>query len=284
MSDEGGERDGVRESEKPVDLTRERESFVRQFIRRGVELTEGLIEENERLRARLAALEEENGLLRAQIASDDAIRDLLRKVETLERERRELLDRSSRLEESSRETQDKHFQVEQELHDLANLYIASSHLHSTLSVRGVMRHLCELLQQLVGAEVFAIYLRAGERLIPLGADGVELAALPSLHPAEGVLGEVLLTGLPRIAETPQPAGSLEAPVAAIPLMARDVSVGAIAIASVFEQKSSWAEVDRELFHLLGSQAATALIAANLYSREAGVHEALAGLVDRLTLT
>ena len=84
MDDDGGEREETRESEKPVDLTRERESFVRQFIRRGVELTEGLLEENERLRTRIEQLQEQNGLLRAQIASDDAIRDLLRKIETLE--------------------------------------------------------------------------------------------------------------------------------------------------------------------------------------------------------
>ncbi len=279
MDDDGRERS--RESEKPVDLTRERESFVRQFIRRGVELTEGLLEENERLRARIDELAEQNALLRAQIASDDAIRDLLRKIESLETERRELLERSSTLEATTKQKDDRNLEVEQELHDLANLYIASSHLHSTLSVRGVMRHLGELLQQLVGAEVFAIWLVRGDRVVPIGADGVALDALAPQHLAEGVIGEVLLTGLPRIADRPQPGGTIEAPIAAIPLMVRDQAVGAITIASVFEQKSGWAAVDRELFHLMGTHAAPALIAANLYSRETGAHEALAGLLEQL---
>ncbi|MCA9607460.1 MAG: GAF domain-containing protein [Sandaracinaceae bacterium] len=284
MDDDGGEREETRESEKPVDLTRERESFVRQFIRRGVELTEGLLEENERLRTRIEQLQEQNGLLRAQIASDDAIRDLLRKIETLESERRELLDRSTKLEETTKQSEDRNSEVEQELHDLANLYIASSHLHSTLSSRGVMRHLCELLQQLVGAEVFAIYLVRGERVVPIGADGVALDTLEPLAPGEGIVGEVMLTGMPRILDEPQPRGTLEAPVAAIPLMVRDVAVGAITVASVFEQKSAWAAVDRELFHLMGSHVATALIAANLYAREPGAREALTGLVEQLNLT
>lgn len=277
------EDDRTRESEKPVDLTRERESFVRQFIRRGVELTEGLLEENERLREQLDAATEQNALLRAQIASDDAIRDLLRKIETLESERRALLERSSELEATSQQSADRNLEVEQELHDLANLYIASSHLHSTLSARGVMRHLSELLQQLVGAEVFAIWLVRGERIVPIGADGVALGSLAALQKGEGVVGEVLLTGLPRIAEAPQPGGTLEAPIAAIPLMVRDVGVGAITIATVFEQKPAWAAVDRELFHLMGTHAGPALIAANLYSREPGAHEALKGLLEQLDL-
>lgn len=283
MDDGGDQEDRKRESDKPVDLTRERESFVRQFIRRGVELTEGLLEENERLREQLDALSEQNGLLRAQIASDDAIRDLLRKIETLEAERRALLERSSELEAHTKESEDRNTEVEQELHDLANLYIASSHLHSTLSVRGVMRHLCELLQQLVGAEIFVIWLVKGERVVPLCADGVPFDGLSALAKGEGAVGEVLLTGIPRIADAPQPGGSLDAPVAAIPLMVRDVAVGAITVASVFEQKTAWAAVDRELFHLMGSHAGPALIAANLYSREPGAHEALVGLLDHLDL-
>jgi len=280
MDDESEQR-GRRESDLPVDLSQERESFVRQFMRRGMELTEGLLEENKRLHEQLEELQQQNARLRAQIASDDAIRDLLTKIEALEHERRQLLDKSTELEENKRRSEHRNVEIEQELHDLANLYIASSHLHSTLSVRGVTRHLCELMQQLVGAEVFAIYLVRGEQTVALASDGVALKDVPVVTRGEGPVGETLITGLPEIADTPQPGGTLDAPIAIIPLLVRDAIVGAIAIATVFEQKPQWAAVDEELFKLLGSHAATALISANLYSREKSPAEALDGLREQL---
>lgn len=280
MDDEPDERQR-RESDLPVDLSQERESFVRQFMRRGMELTEGLLEENKRLHEQLDALQQQNARLRAQIASDDAIRDLLTKIETLERERRELLHKSTELEEVRRRSEHRNVEIEQELHDLANLYIASSHLHSTLSVRGVARHVCELMQQLVGAEVFVIYLVDGDEGVALASDGVALEDVPTVTRGEGAIGEVLMTGLPVIAGAPQPGGTLDAPVAAIPLLVRDEVVGAIAVAAVFEQKRQWAAVDEELFKLLGSHAATALISANLYSREQSPADSLDGLAAQL---
>src|SRR5690606_4267743 len=246
------ERD-ERASDRPVDLSRERESFVRTFLKKGVELTEGLLEENKSIRAELAEAQREIARLRAQVASDDAIRDLLRKIESLEAERNKLLERSTALEDATRRTEHRNVEVEQELHDLANLYIASSHLHSTLSVRGVMRHLKELMQQLVGAEAFVIYLvyEAGGPAQPVACDGYEEADLAPIAPGEGVIGEVLMTGVPRVSNTGG-RGTLEAPIAVIPLMVRDQALGAIAITSIFEQKPEWAPVDHELFKLLGS--------------------------------
>lgn len=280
---ESDDRDD-RASDRPADLSRERESFVRQFLRKGVELTESLIEDNEALRADLAEAQREMARLRAQIASDDAIRDLLRKIETLEVERNKLLARSTALEESTRRTENRNFEVEQELHDLANLYIASSHLHSTLSVRGVTRHLKELLQQLVGAEAFAIYLMGpeGGAARPIAQDGFDVGVLAPVLPGEGAIGEVLMTGVPRVHDRVDVGGTLESPIAVIPLMVRDRAVGAIAIVSLFRQKDVWAAVDRELFNLLGSHAATALIAANLYAEAESPLAALRGVDDHLS--
>lgn len=282
MADDEDQRD-ERTSDMPVDLSRERENFVRHFLRKGVELTETLLEENKQQAAQLAAAQRDIARLRAQVASDDAIRDLIRKIETLERERRDLLDRSTELEQSSREKEHRNVEVEQELHDLANLYIASSHLHSTLSVRGVMRHLKELMQQLVGAEAFVIYLvyEAGGPAQPVACDGYEEGELAPIALGEGVIGEVLMTGVPRVSNAGG-RGTLEAPIAVIPLMVRDQALGAIAITSIFEQKPEWAPVDHELFKLLGSHAATALIAANLYAGTSDAFDALSGIAEHLS--
>ena len=79
------------------------------------------------------------------------------------------------------------------------------------------------------------------------------------------------------------AGSLNDPIAAIPLVSRDVCVGAIAVVSFLEQKHRWADVDHELLRLLGSHAATALIAANQYSSTNNPRKALAGIADNLAV-
>lgn len=284
MSNGDSDERSDRASDRPADLSREREAFVRQFLRKGVELTESLIEDNKALRADLAEAQREIARLRAQVASDDAIRDLLRKIEALEVERNRLLERSTALEESTRRSETRNFEVEQELHDLANLYIASSHLHSTLSVRGVTRHLKELLQQLVGAEAFAIYLmdESGTVARAIAQDGFGSDELAPVRPGEGAIGEVLMTGVARVHDRVEVGGTLENPIATIPLMVRDHTVGAIVIVSVFRQKAVWAAVDRELFNLLGSHAATALIAANLYAGAESPLAALRGVDTHLT--
>ncbi|MBX7192575.1 MAG: GAF domain-containing protein [Sandaracinaceae bacterium] len=257
--------DRNRESDVPADLGHEREVLVRQFLRRGFEITESMLTENERLRDQLERMREENARLRAQLASDDAIRDLIRRIDALEVERRELLARSDELAESSRENERRSTEVEAELHDLANLYIASSHLHSTLSLKRVVRHLAELLQQLVGAERFAIFVTDpdGKRAQPLHAEG--LGEVEPIEVGQGTVGLVMAMRLPRIEDQPHPAGSLETPVATVPMLVRDVCVGAIAVASVFPQKERWAAVDHEFLGLLGSHGGAALIAATLYA-------------------
>jgi hypothetical protein len=54
-------------------------------------------------------------------------------------------------------------------------------------------------------------------------------------------------------------------VAIVPMLVKDVCVGAIAVASVFPQKERWAAVDHEFLGLLGSHGGSALIAATLYA-------------------
>ena len=50
---------------------------------------------------------------------------------------------------------------------------------------------------------------------------------------------------------------------------------------LLEQKQAWVQVDQELFHLLGTHAAAALLAAHLYSKENDLLSALAGLGEQL---
>ncbi len=286
MPDDPQEKDARRQrlSDMPVDLIKEREAFVRTFLKRGVELTEELIRENEALRREVEDVGKENARLRAQVASDDAIRELLRTVDALEREKTALLDRSNELEQNRERHEWQQAAVEHELNDLANLYIASFQLHATLSPRRVLRHLSDMLNQFVGAETFAIYVLDGEgrHAVPIASERPGVEHLSPIAVGEGPVGDACITGVPHIKhQSPLGRGTAEDPIAVIPLMAEDRPVGAIAIHALLEQKKGWASVDEELFKLLGAHGGTALIAANLFHAVSSPASALAGLPDNV---
>lgn len=266
-----------RTSDVPADLKEEREAFVRQFLRRGFELTEDVLAENRALREQATKAHEDNARLRAALASTDAIKDLIKKIDGLETERNDLVSQSTSLAEESRRNEERTSEVEQELHDLANLYIASSHLHATLSVRGVVRHMRELLQQLLGAERYAIFvLREPDRASVLVAEGIDTSVVVQV--GEGAIGTAIATGRSRIVEgPPQPPGTLESPLAVIPLRVRERVLGAIVVVSVFEQKERWAAVDHELLDLMGAQAGIALLSARLFAGVADARALLPGI-------
>lgn len=283
MTEERDSKRDERASDVPVDLAKEREAFVRSFLRKGVELTEELLAENVELRKRVEELENLNARLRAQVASDDAIKQLLETVDQLESEKRKLLDRSNELEESQQEDENRYEQVEAELNDLANLYIASYQLHAGLSVRRVVRHLKDTIGQLVGAHAFVIYVvdRDRRRALPIGFEGLDEAVVSAVNVGEGHVGEACITGIERVREDIGAGGTLDDPLAVIPLLVEGKPVGAVAIVELLEQKTGWASVDKELFKLLGAHAGTALIAANQFTRASGPEQALDGLFDNL---
>lgn len=273
-------------SDVPLDLARERETFVRSFLRKGVEYTELLLRENEDLREQLSMLGAENARLRAQIASDDAIRDLLRKIEGLETERNALVERSARLEASRRDVDARQEEIEQEVNDLANLFIATVQLHTSLSPRRVIRHLRDMCGQLVGAHSFAIYLvdEGREYAVPVASEFLDDSTVVPVKLGHGAIGDACLTGLQRIREPStdgRPQGTLEDPLAVVPMLVEGQPVGAIAIVTLLGQKDGWASVDRELFQILGGQAGTALIAAHLYQPALGPAGNLRGVRDKL---
>jgi multidrug efflux pump subunit AcrA (membrane-fusion protein) len=286
MSDEGEAADKSRGSDLPVNLLKEREAFVRSFLRKGVEYTELLLRENQDIRRELSLLRAENARLRAQVASDDAIRELLRTIEGLEAERNQLVERSMHLEQSRQRIDERQAEIEQEVNDLANLYIAAVQLHAGLSVRRVVRHVRDMCGQLVGALGFAIYIvdEGKELAHPIAAEAIDDIELSPIPLGSGPIGDACMTGIPRIREARGEAlanGTLADPVAIIPMMVDGQPIGAVVILSMLGQKDAWASVDRELFQLIGNQAGVALIAANLYSPSMGPYFALRGLREKL---
>ncbi len=252
----------------PEDLKKERDAFIQQFFRKGAQFTEELLKENERLHDRISDLELENSKLRAHLASDEAIRDLLRKIEELEHEKIDLLGRSARAEAVKANFTQMYEEVEGELANFANLYVATSQLHSARSVRNVLRALKELLAQLLGAAAFAVYFISddGEELVSIASEGVDPADVARLPAKKGPIGRAFASG--EIAfdvarDISQP--SIEDPVAIIPLQIDGRVHGVIVIYGTLPQKTEFVTIDRELFKLLGVQAAPALVNARIFT-------------------
>ena len=275
---------GRKKSEPPTpsaaESKRQRDTFLQTFFQKGAEFTHDLLRENERLRKQSFDLEQENAQLRTQLASNDAIRDLLRKVEELEREKSALLSSMYEAEAISTRFCNRQSEMEDELHKLANLYVASYQLHSTLSLTRVFSHLRELLAQLVGARAHALYLHDPTKnvLLPVASDGVPLSALPAVPVAENSAGtratdalltveRVFLTGVPIICEDLPSVRDIDpakSPAACVPMRFDDRVVGVIVVYTLLEQKPQFVPVDYELFKMLGAHAATALLGALLY--------------------
>ncbi|HEX7481230.1 MAG TPA: GAF domain-containing protein [Polyangiales bacterium] len=271
-----------RTSEAPADLQAERQTFVRKFLRKGVEITEDLIRENQELQTQARKLEDENSRLRSQLASNDAMAELLAKIKQLERERKSLVTRSDKLERAFKQNEASVRTIERELNDLASLYVASFQLGGTLSLRRVVRHVCELLEQLVGAQEFVIYALSedGRRALPIAFRRTGKKEPLAVSAEDGPIADACLTGVARIADPMTPVRKGE-PLAVVPLVFDVEVVGVISIHTLLPHKSAWEPVDHELFKLLSAHGATALIAANLFEREGNVRAALRDLHQNL---
>jgi GAF domain-containing protein len=269
---------GSRKSDRPgatvaAELKEKRDAFLHSFFKRGAELTDEVVDENRRLRAQIDRLEQDNAALRKQVASDRAMRDLLRKIDELEREKSRLLSTVTEQEEVTGRIVNRFAEIESELESFANLYVASFQLHQSLRLRTVVRHIRELLVQLVGARSLAVYFvdEEGHRLAPIASEGVDVETLPTLalgdgaaeplDPVSAVIERAFLTGVPHVSE-----GEVTSrPVACLPMKVEDRTVGAIVVYDLLAQKSALVTVDRELFKLLAAHAGATIFGAYLYT-------------------
>jgi hypothetical protein len=268
MNDDTKGRSGGRSDSQPPDLNREREELLRSFASGG-RLTEELLTEVERLRDRLAWLESENARLRAAVEASDSLRELVRKIEALEGENRDLLSRFAEAEAVTSRFDERLAQVETEFANMANLFVASNQLHSSMSPRRVTRRIKEVLAQLVGAERYCVYL-ANDRdteLVPVASEGVNGSDLMPVRIEGSRIGQAFRSASAMVEEGMDPSsGTLQAPAAVVPLSIDEKVVGVIVIFSTLSQKKSFETIDFELFKLLGQHAAGALVSAGLFAQ------------------
>jgi hypothetical protein len=269
-------------SEKREGLFSRAEEVLGLF-RKGAEFTQELLRENERLRREIARLQGEQMAASDERAWEKLRRELLARIESLEGERTDMLERLRQVEDENRHFTERYIEIEEENNNLASLYVASFQLHSTLHLPEVLQIIVEIVINLIGAEVFAIYV-LDERtnvLSPVAAEGGPLGAFPIHRLGEGMVGSAVESGETACVEGAEapPGGQ---PIVAIPLRVQERPIGAIAIHRLLQQKDGFSALDRELFTLLAGHAATAIFAARLYSQSERKLNTIQGFIDLLT--
>jgi nitrate/nitrite-specific signal transduction histidine kinase len=270
-----------------LDLAASKREFIETFFKRGAEFTEELMRENERLRFRVVQLEEERRALLQRGdptpgSAQSTLRELVARIESLESERHALVERYAGVERQNADFSSRYHDIERENNNLANLYVASYQLHSTLDLREVTQIILEILLNFVGAKTFAIQLVDDEkrRFRTLAAEGVDKARVPEPALDEGRVGQAVATGAAFYDDTRlRVRADMTQPSVVVPLKIRDRAVGAIVIWDLLVQKTALADVDYELFNLLGAHAASALIGAKLNAELNGRPPALWAAAD-----
>lgn len=262
----------------------ERADEVLGLFRRGAEFTREILEQNKTLRERLTDLEARQQDAAQDNGEWDKLRSqLLERIQGLESEHHDAVERVAALEDENRLFADRRLEIEDENNTLANLYVASFQLHSTLDLSEVFRIVIEIVINLIGAEVFAIYVldEKSRVLEPVAVEGAELGELPAMSVGHGLVGGCVADGETVFGDSTEQIDRTR-PMVSIPLRIDDRAIGAIAIFRLLSQKTEFTPLDHELFTLLAGHAATAIFAAQLYSQSERKLSTIQGFIDLLT--
>jgi hypothetical protein len=214
-----------------------------------------LLRSNEDLRMGLAATESDNERLRQEIRSLHDELDLSRTLQS------QLTQKLQEIRAEGEAALTEFVKMETTNANLANLYVASYQLHSTLERQSVLAAIQEIIVNLIGSEEFAVFSRdeAGSFLLAsaMGVDEDDSSILAHERVAASTSsGETWVSAHQ---------GDL---TACIPLKIDGAVTGFIVIRRLLSHKSGLEPLDLELFDLLGTHAAMALYASALHERVA----------------
>ena len=249
------------------------------------EFTKELVAQNAELQQRLQELQGERGQL-LEAGGGGPEQKLLKRLEQLQQERQEILDRYHRKQEENKDFFDRFLEIESENNNLANLYVASYQLHSTLDFHEVLDIITEIIINLIGAQTFGIWLLDEKKnlLQPLKAEGVAIQNLPAMAVGEGIIGSVAQAGEVWYRESwsRQDPLAVDQPLVCVPLKIKDRVIGVIVVFRLLPQEERLVKMDYDLFTLLAAHAATAVFGARLYSDSVRKRTTIKGFLDLLT--
>ncbi len=205
--------------------------------------------------------------LRRDLATAEAL--LASTHEATLRDREKLRKKAEQLEAENRDFAQRYVDLEDHSTSLTNLYAATFQLHSSPDPDAVVKTIVEIAVNLIGAAEFVLYLvdetKGDFQVVAREGD------LPPEGPRQAALEQRVETDAIRLRrtvfleETPD-AGEGEAAraICCSPLYFRDRLVGALTIYALLSHKASFSQLDRELFDLLGEQAALAMVSSQAY--------------------
>jgi len=273
-----------KDKDNEPEIFRRADEFLGVF-HKGIEFTNDLLKENERLRFALAQLTEQAKAAQ-KAATSSELSKLRQQLAELTAEREAMFNRYKVVEEENKDFASRYVEVEEENNNLANLYVASYQLHSTMDLKEVLRIVSEIILNLIGSDHFAILTRNDEEpvLNVMAAETMD-PSIKKIKLGEGMIGRVAQTGEPFIQDNLDQAtvSSPDRPIVCIPLKIHDGVIGVIAIFDLFEQKKNrLTRVDHELFSMLAGHAATAIFSAMLYSRSQRSLSTIKGFLGLMT--
>jgi hypothetical protein len=262
-------------------------SKIFSLFEQGKKFTEELLKENERLRHRAAELAHEKDVIeqRAEAAGvahmQDKIRVLEKDIVHLSQEIEREKSIAAAIEQENREFANRYVEIERQNASLINMFVASYQLHSTLDFDAVVVIVRDIVINMLGAEVFGVYL-VDEKTNQLALaihEGLPEECRGNL-PIDGPMEEIL-KGPVRTdcIAYPSSSGMSGAPLAEVPLQLEDRPFGLIRVDKLMIQKQSLEDVDFELFELLCKHAATAIYSAQLHARSERKRATLEGVVE-----
>jgi nitrate/nitrite-specific signal transduction histidine kinase len=257
---------------------------VLHFFRKGAEFTKEILEENQRMRRALVEIDHEQRSAARNPEEWGKLRlELVNRIHSLEEDYETLYERLGQVESENQHFAERYLEIEEENNNLANLYVASYQLHSTLDLDEVLKIIIEIVINLIGAEVFSIYLLddATEVLRSVACEGGNLEEFPDFSLGQGVMGKAVATTETTCWNEPR-SDDYAQPIVCIPLAVQRCPIGAISIYSLLQQKDGFSALDHELFSVLGGHAATAVFAAKLYSQSERKLNTIQGFIDLLT--
>ena len=211
-----------------------------------------------------------------RIQVDDLRRDLATAEALLEsthdetlRDRERLRKKAEQLEAENRDFAQRYVDLEDHSTSLTNLYAATFQLHSSPDPDAVVRTIVEIAVNLIGAAEFILYLSDDAK------GGFSVVAregeLPPAGPRQAELEQAVEREAVKLRRTvfleelePAQRDGLAEAICCAPLYFRDRLVGALTIFALLEHKASFSQLDRELFDLLGEQAALAMVSSQAF--------------------
>jgi len=249
------------------------------------EFSKELMEENRKLQGRINELIARREAMLAS-GGDEQESGLMRRLEELKKEKQEILNHYRQVEEENKDFLHRYMEIETENNNLANLYVASYQLHSTLDLKEVLEIITEIIINLIGAHAFGILMLNEKRAVlePVKAEGIPIEALPTVRIGEGIIGKVAKDGETYYrdpADKPLPT-DYSHPLVCLPLKIKEETIGVIVVYKLLAQKAKLVKVDYDLFNLLAAHAATAIFSAKLYGDSVRKQATIKGFLDLLT--